>query len=162
MSGNLQFVVWPGLDSDSVQQQTLKSRPLNLRDFRLRSPRSQLLAFADDVIQPFLRVTVPRKAFLFGPKRGRVVVAPAVDDASGMFDVQHLVKDDVLDEPFGNFPGVQGLANRDGVVRGVVVAENAFCWSPRPGQYRLFDLSVKITAVELRENPFEIINLTNC
>jgi hypothetical protein len=75
----------------------------------------------------------PGKGFLFGPKRGGVVITPAVDYAGGVFDMQHLVENDVLEEPLGNIPGIQGFANRNGVVRRVVVAEDAFRRSPRPG-----------------------------
>ena len=54
---------------------------------------------------------------------------PAIDYSGGMLDVQHFVEDDVFDEPFRNISRIEGLANRDGFVRGVVMAEDAA--SPR-------------------------------
>src|SRR6266850_4002693 len=111
------------------------------------------------MIQPFLRVLIAGKALLFSSKRRRVVIAAAVDDAGRMFDVQHFVEEDVFYEPFGDFAGIQDLADRNRVVRGVMMTQNASSSPLRPGQYRLFNRSVKIAPVELRENPFEIIDL---
>ena len=91
----------------------------------LSGPGPQLLSLSHDMIQPFLGVLVARKAPLFSSERGRMVIAPAVDYAGGMFDVEHFVEEDVFYEPLRNFSGIQDLANRNGVVRGVVVTQNA-------------------------------------
>jgi hypothetical protein len=112
------------------------------------------------VIKPFLCVLVAGKTLLFSAKRAGVVIAPAVDDASRMFDVQHFVEEDVFDEPLRYVAGIQDLTNRNRVMGGVMMAQNASGPPPRPGQYRLFDLAVKIAAIELCEDPFEIVNLT--
>src|SRR5260370_31188213 len=99
------------------------------------------------MIQPFLRVLVAGKALLFSSKRVRVVIASAVNDASRMFDVQHFVEEDVFHEPLRDFAGIQDLANRDCVMGGVVMTQNAAGSPLRPGHYRLFDLAIKIAAV---------------
>src|SRR2546421_5226059 len=41
-----------------------------------------------------------------------------------------------------------------------MMTQNASGPPLRPGQYRLFDLAVKIASIEFRKEPFEIINLT--
>ena len=130
-----------------------------LKSVPLSRPRPQFLPLPNYVIQPFLRVLVAGKALLFGSKSDRVVIASAVYYPGGMFDVQHFMEEDVLDEPLGTFAGIQDLANRDGLMRGVVMAQNAPGSPFRPRQHRLFDLAVKITSIEPREDPFQIIDL---
>ena len=62
-----------------------------------------------------------------------MIVAPAIDDPSGMFDVQHFVEDDVFDEPLGHVARIQGLADGDGIVSGVMMPKDATGSSLRPG-----------------------------
>ena len=59
------------------------------------------------------------------PERARVIVPPAVDQTRWMFNVQHLVIEDVLDKPLRNIGGIQRLADGDAVVNVVVMTENA-------------------------------------
>ena len=61
--------------------------------------RAQFLPFANDMIQPFLRVLVTRKTLLFGSERGRVVIAPAIDHSGRMPYVKHFVIKNEFDEP---------------------------------------------------------------
>ena len=79
-----------------------------------------------------------------------------------MFDVQHFVEEDIFYEPFGNFAAIEDLADRNRVMRGVMMPQNTSRPPLRPGQYRLFDRSVKMAPVESREDSFEIINLAVC
>lgn len=114
-------------------------------------------AFACDMIEPFLRFVKQRVAFLFGEKCFRVRVAAAFNDARRMFDVQHLVIEDVFDKPLGNIWRVQRLADDDGVEGAIMMAENAARASLRPGERGLFQFVVKITTVEAREQAVEIM-----
>src|SRR5258707_968139 len=63
-------------------------------------------------------------------------------------------------EPLWDLARIQGLANDDRVMGGVMMTQNASGPPLRPGQYRLFDLAVKVAPIELREDPFEIVDLT--
>src|SRR5712692_1643419 len=92
---------------------------------RSRGARAQLVPFAHNSIQPLLGLAIARKALLFVTKGRRMIMPPAIDYSGGMLDVQHFVEDDVFDEPFRNIARIEGLANRDGFVRGVVMAEDA-------------------------------------
>src|SRR5258706_11616649 len=111
------------------------------------------------MVQPFLCVLVAGKALFLSSKRVGVVIAPAVNYASRMFDMQHFVKDNVFDEPLRNFAGIQDLTNRDRVMGGVMMTQNASSSPSRPGQHRLFDLTAKISAVEVWYNTVRIISL---
>ena len=102
----------------------------------LGCPRAQLMTTANDAIQPVLRLPIVFEGMFFRAERPRVIVAAAIDDASRMFDVQHLVKDDVLDKPFGNLTRVKSLTDRDRVMRRIVMPKNASGFSPRPGEHR--------------------------
>ena len=104
-----------------------------LKSVPLGGAGPQFLSFSNDVIQPFLRVLVSRKASLFGSKCGRVVIAAAVNYSGRMFDVQHLVEEDVLDEPLGNLARIQNLADRNRLMRGVMMTQNAAGSPLRPG-----------------------------
>jgi hypothetical protein len=59
-----------------------------------------------------------------GPKSLRVVLAPALYQASGMFDMKHFVEKDELDKPLGHVRCIQGFADGDGLVDWVVMAQN--------------------------------------
>ena len=58
------------------------------------------MAPADDSIKPLLGLLISRVAALLGAKGWGVIVATAFDDARRVFDVQHLVEEDVFNEPF--------------------------------------------------------------
>lgn len=65
---------------------------------------------------------------LFRAKSRSVIIAAAPDDAGRMLNVKHLVEQDVLDEPLRYVGGVERFADSDGVVRCIMVPQNA----PRP------------------------------
>src|SRR5205814_3373373 len=92
------------------------------------------MAPADDSIEPLLGLLIPRVAALLGAKGWGVIVAPAFDDARRVLDVQHLVEEDVFNEPFRHVRRIQDLTDGNGVVCGVMVAENAARSSSRPRQ----------------------------
>src|SRR5437763_6142443 len=124
----------------------------------LGCPRAQLMTTANDAIQPVLRLPIVFEGLFFRAERPRVRVAAAIDDASPMFDVQHLVKDDVLDKPFGNLARVKSLTDRDRVMRRTVMPKNASGFSPRPGEHRPGYLASEVPAVKARKNFLQIIN----
>src|SRR5205085_2425757 len=114
-------------------------------------------SFTRDMIEPFLRFPVERVAFLFSAKGFRVIEATTIDKPRWMFDMQHLVIEDVLDKPFGPVRGVERLADHDGVVDGIVVAENAARAARRPSERRLLKCIVQITPVEACEQSIQIV-----
>jgi len=54
---------------------------------------------------------------------GRVVESAAVDDLGRVIDVEHFVEDDVFHDEFRDGRRIEGLADNDGLVGRVVVAE---------------------------------------
>ena len=76
-----------------------------------------------------------------------------------MFDVQHFVEHDVFDEPLGDFPRIQCLADGNRIVGRIVMAEDAAGSSLRPRQDRSWHLIFKVTSVEPRKDSFQIVNL---
>src|SRR6266705_2139236 len=122
--------------------------------------RAQFMPFAHNSIQPLLGLAIGWKTSLFFAKCRGVIIAPAIDYSGGMLNVQHFVKDDVFDEPRGNIARIQGLADRNGFVRGVVMAEDAAGLPLRPGERRLCDLPVEVALINARENLLEIVNLS--
>src|SRR2546430_17222358 len=109
------------------------------------------MAPADDSIKPVLSLLIPRVAALLGAKSWSVIVAPAFDDARGVFDVQHLVEEDVFNEPFRNFRRIQHLADGYGVVCGVVMAENAARPPSRPRQRGHLQRIVEMLSIQFPE-----------
>src|ERR1041384_1232818 len=109
------------------------------------------MAPADDWIEPLLRLFISRVAALLGAKSWGVIVASAFDDARGVLDVKHLVEEDVLNEPFRNFRRIQHLADGYGVVRGVVVAEDAARAPSRPRQRGHFQRTVEVPSIQSPE-----------
>src|SRR5204863_3210140 len=96
---------------------------------------------------------------LIGTKCGRVIVAPAVDDARRMLYVKYLVEHDVFHKPFRDFPRVESLADGNGLVSRVVMPQDAARPALRPCQYRLFNLTVKMASIDAREDAIQIVNL---
>ena len=82
-------------------------------------------ALASDPFKPLLRFLIVRKAAFVESKRGGVVVTPAIDQTRRMFNVKHLMIEDVLDKPFGHIDRVQRFTNRYVIVHAVVMSQNA-------------------------------------
>src|SRR5258706_3001814 len=118
---------------------------------RSRRASAQFMTPADDSIKPFLRLLIPRVAALLGAKSRGVIVAPAFDDARSVFDVQHLVEEDVFNEPFRNFRRIQHLADGNGVVCAVVVAENAARAPSRPRQRGHLQRIIEMLSIQSSE-----------
>src|SRR5437763_13830120 len=89
---------------------------------------------ADDTIEQLQRLHIPWVATLLGAKGWGVIVATAFDNARHVLDVQHLVEEDVFNEPFRHVRRIQDLADGNGVVCGVMMAENAARPPSRPRQ----------------------------
>ncbi len=83
------------------------------------------LEFAYVSFDPGFGGVVVGKLFLVSFERGGVVVAAAVYVAGRVGDVEHFVEDDVLDDVSRDVSRVERSADRDVVVRRVVVAEDA-------------------------------------
>src|SRR5438132_1567902 len=109
------------------------------------------MAPADDSIEPLLRLLVPRVAALLGAKGWGVIVAPAFNDARRVFDVKHLVEEDVFNEPFRNFRRIHHLADGNGVVCSVMMAENAARAPSRPRQCWHLQRIVEMLAIQFPE-----------
>ena len=69
------------------------------------------------------------KPALVQSKGARVIVAATIYQTGGMFNVKHLVVQDVLNEPFRHVFGVESFAYRDAVVDVVVMTEDIPCAS---------------------------------
>src|SRR5260370_42167600 len=117
------------------------------------------MPFAHYAVQPLLGLAIGWKTSFFFAKCRGVIIAPAVDYSGGMLNVQHFVKDDVFDEPLGNITRIEGLADRDGFVRGVVMAEDAAGAPLRPRECRRCDLPVARESINARENLLEVVSL---
>ena len=70
-----------------------------------------------------------RKPALVQSKGARVIVTATIYETGRMFDVKHLMVEDVLDEPFGHVFGIESFAYRDAVVNVVVMTEDIPCAS---------------------------------
>ena len=68
-----------------------------------------------------------RKPALVQSKCAGVIVTAAIYQTGGMFNVKHLVVEDVLNEPFRHVFGVESFAYRDAVVDVVVMTEDIPC-----------------------------------
>ena len=87
------------------------------------------LEFADIPLDPLFGFKIVGK-FLFVAFEGRgVVVAAAVYMFGGVVDVEHFVEDDVFDHVFWDGEGIERAADGNVVVRRVVMAEYAKCFS---------------------------------
>ena len=124
------------------------------------SARTHFMFFANDSVEPFLGSFVTRKTLLFGSESGCVITAAAVDHARGMFDVQHLVEEDVFDKPFRYVTRIERLADRDGIVRCIVMAEDAARASLRPSQHRFGNLTLEIASIDTSKNSIQVIHLS--
>src|SRR5207248_3717100 len=98
-----------------------------------------------------------RITLLFGAEGFGVIAAATVDEPRRMFDVQYLVIEDVLDKPFRHVRGVERLADHDGVVDRIVMAEDAARAARRPSERWLLKLAREIAPVEAREQPVKIV-----
>lgn len=77
-----------------------------------------------------------------------------------MLDVQHLVIKDVLNKPLRHIGRIECLADRDAVVNVVVVPEDAFRATLRPGNRWLGYRAVKILSIQPGKHSIKVINLT--
>ena len=100
---------------------------------KLSSAGAQFVPFADDAIEPFLRLSIAAEALFFSPESRGVVIASAINDSGRVFDMEHFVKNYEFHKPLWHFNRIQGLAHRDRVVRGVMMAKYAARPTLRPG-----------------------------
>lgn len=100
-----------------------------------------------------------REQLLLGVELGGVDAAAAAAQSDGMLQVQHLVVDDVLDGVAGDGEVIEDSADDDGIVGGVVVAEDAACPGRAPAHARASHESVKKTRVEIFENCVKIVEV---
>jgi hypothetical protein len=94
---------------------------------------------------------------LFGLELAGVDAAAAGFDADGMFEVEHLVVEEVLDGAARGVGTVKDAADDDGVVGGVVVAEHAAGVVGGPGEGGTAEESVEEAGVERFEDFVEVV-----
>jgi hypothetical protein len=94
---------------------------------------------------------------LFGLELAGVNAAAAGFDADGVFEVEHLVVEEVLDGAARSVGAVEDTGDDDGVVGGVVVAEHAASVMRGPGERGAAEEPVEETSVERLEDFVEIV-----
>src|SRR5208282_4538153 len=97
-----------------------------------------------------------RKARLFGFELAGVDRAAQSARLDGMFEVQHLVIEQVLDGVAGAGGAVEDAADDDGVMSGVVMAERALGVVFAPGELRPAEQPAEKARVERIEDLFEM------
>ncbi len=78
-------------------------------------------------------------------------------DADGVFEVEHLVVEEVLDGAAWGIGAIEDAADDDGVMGGVVVAEHAAGVVGAPGERGAAEEAVEETGVEGLEDFVEIV-----
>lgn len=121
-------------------------------------PFRRTLQSPNILLDPAVCLVVILEFFLVAFERRRMDVAAAVDDADGMDDMEHLVKNDVVDDVSWDIDRIERTADRDVVERAVVVAEDAKRLSCGPCQCRFWDLIAEIIAIQRIEYRIEIID----
>src|ERR1700688_3576171 len=74
-----------------------------------------------------------------------------------MFEVQHLVVNDVLHRVGGNSRVVKDAAHDDSIVGGIVVAEAVASMIAGPGHLRRSEQAVKESLVQIFKDNFEVV-----
>lgn len=115
---------------------------------------------ADITFYPFFGLSVVGEFSLVSLERWSVIVAAAVDVFGRVMDVEHFVKDDVFDHVFWHRQGIERTADRNVVVCGVMMTEDAKCLTCRPREHGFGDRFAKILRVQTVENFVEIIDGT--
>src|SRR5512146_2717326 len=77
-----------------------------------------------------------------------------------MFQVQHLVIDEVFDGVFRDARMIENLADDDRVVRGVVVAEEIARVHTAPRHLRAREQAVEESQVEVVKDGFEVVGMS--
>ena len=94
---------------------------------------------------------------LFGLELAGVDAAAAGFDADGVFEVEHLVVEEIFDGAAWGVGAIEDAADDDGVVGGVVVAEHAAGVVGAPGERGAAEEAVEETGVEGLEDFVEIV-----
>ena len=87
------------------------------------------LESADVAFDPLFGFIVVREFLLVSFEGWGVIVAAAVYVFSRVMDVEHFVEEDVLDHVFWDGEGIERTADRDVIMRCIMMAENAECFS---------------------------------
>src|ERR1035441_4841825 len=98
-----------------------------------------------------------RKHFLFSVELARVHTSPTAPQFDWVFQVQHLVEEDVFDGVARDTGVVEDAADDDGVVGRVVVAEAAAGVVLAPGELRTSEESVEEAVVEVVEDFLQMV-----
>jgi hypothetical protein len=85
---------------------------------------------------------------LFGLEFAGVDTAAAGFDADRMFEVEHLVIEEVLDRAAWSVGAIEDAGNDDSVMSGVVVAKHAACVVGAPGERGTAEEAVEKAGVE--------------
>src|ERR1017187_4063914 len=101
-----------------------------------------------------------RKQFFFRLKLARVHAPPAPVQLYRVFQVQHLVVENVFDRIARHARMIEDAADHDSVVRWVIVSEAAAGVIPAPGKLRTSHESVKKAAVKVVDDFFQMIMMS--
>src|SRR5579864_9168570 len=101
-----------------------------------------------------------REQILFSLKLGWMHAAAATAQLHGIFQVEHLVIDDVLHGVAGDAAIIKDAAHDNSVVRGIVMAERITSMVSAPRHLRASQQSVKESPVQVIKDCFEIVNVT--
>src|ERR1051325_83193 len=86
------------------------------------------------------------------------MIATTINNAVWMFYVQHLVVENIFDEPFMDFMRVKRLADDDGLMLGIIMPEYAARAPLRPRQSRLFKTVVEVFAIQAVEHLVQVVD----
>ena len=89
-----------------------------------------------------------------------VHTAPRTPQSHGMFQVQHLVVNDVIDRVLGNPGMVKNAADYDGIVGRIVVSQAVTLVIATPSHLWSGQESVKKTAVEVFKHRLQIVSMS--
>src|SRR5579871_6701983 len=98
-----------------------------------------------------------REQLFFGLEFGGVDATAAAAQLYGMLQVQHLVVDDVFEDELGDRGVIEDPADDDGVVRGIVVTEDAARLGLAPAHARAGHESVEEARVQVFEDGVKIV-----
>lgn len=99
--------------------------------------------------------------FFFGVKLWRVHAAAAAAEPDGMLQMEHFVVDDVVQNIGGHGRMIENAADDDGVVRRVVMAENAARFGLTPTHARPRHQAVKEARVQLLEDGIKVKEMSS-
>jgi len=161
MNFNFNFKDMPRVAEASIQPAA------NVRDpqrtahsgIKLLDPRREVQADREsDSLQKSIRPLQLRKQLFLGMKLGRMHAPPAPAQLHRMFQVQHLVVDDVLHGVTWDQELIEDAADHNRIMCRIVVPQNAARLGWTPTHARTAEQSVKKAAVQILEYYIKIVD----